>query len=672
MFNPKKIIENIKYFEKRFYEINPSGDFLVALVDFCHLLSPLWPSSVSAVISDRNKVITCLLGEHMKLAVAEGEDIDDQWQFKRVIIEDVMTEHSYRLYGHDFNQIITPLHDKAEAATGTFSCFYRTNWADFGSQTSDFKNEMVQAINSRMPSEIILRFVAEKMFHIADATHVLITERQDSDDLFFSISEFKKNANGRILENVSRRKLTTGQRIYGTILNAAQSYVQRSSEGVTAADSPFTEDKVIVFVVSPIITKDDIVGTLNVGFRDDAMIDRSTVNMIEETAGYVSICRTLDMLKINQSIKSKAAGETLCDPIAEGDSIKTSIELIFETKESLLKVLSRVYDMIDNSFDRASVEVFVPIINDLEQLGKTLIRYFDNDKSRFALQHQVNVKSILEELLFETDEKMLQHTVGEKRIGLINRMYADGVVEINTPSVKSIFARVIHSMIEHSATESNIFFETRREAGKISACISNYDPESLDFKVPSRNGPPEKMQLFFRLAQCLFDLNRIELLVNHPSDTQYRLEAVFKLADVASVPFPENQSSDVRALKEKHRILIVDDDDSLRDLMMDILESRNFSVACFGDAVSAIAAFRKNKFDLVITDFSLPGINGLELASQLKGITTTVPVILVSGWGSEMEKIKQQNPEIDCVLPKPFNLVDFLNMVENSIKPLKS
>lgn len=674
MFNPKKIIENIVHFEKHFYENNPHGNFLESLVDFCHLFSPLWPPYVSTVISDKDKVVTCLLGEYMKLAIAEGEDIGDRWQFKQVIAENVMAERSYRLYGHDFSQIIAPLHDRAETAIGTFSYFYRTNWTDFPSKTSDFKNEIVQAINTRMPREIIFRFLAEKIFQIADTTQVLITERDEGTDDFFSISEFKKSASGNISENFSRRKLTTGERIYETILNTAQNFIQRSAEGFSVAETPFVEDSVRVFIVSPLISKDDIVGTLNVGFRNDAVFERSTVTMVEEISGYVSICRILDLLTKNQGVVNIPATDITANPIFAGDKTAegSSIEVMLGVKEALLRGISRIYDVFDKSPGRQTMKAFLPIIDDLEHIGIILTQYLENDKYRYSLQNPVNIKAIFEELIFEAEGKVLHHNIGDKKIGLINRLYADGVAELNGAYVKSIFERLICSIIENS-TEADIFFETRREAGMMFVSISNYDQESFSSKIVSRkSGVPENMQLFFRLVQCLFRLNGFEFSVTYPSDTQYSLEAVFKLADSDVVSLTKKQELDVsEALKDKHRILIVDDDDSLRDLMMDILESRHYAVSCFGEAVSAIEAFKKNKYDLVITDLSLPGISGLELAVELKGINPAAPVILVSGWGSEMEKIGEQNPEIDHVLPKPFNLVDFLTMVENSIKPLK-
>ena len=674
MFNPKKITENLSHFEKHFYEINPHGNFVESFIDFCHLVIPLWPTYVSVVISDKNKVVTCLLGEHMKLAIAEGQEIDDQWLFKSAMSKNEIDEQSYRLHGYDFNQIISPLHDSNKSVIGAFSCFYRTNWADFASNVSNFKNEMVQAINAGMPREVIFRFLAEKIFYLVDATHVLVTERYGNTDNFFSISEFKTSGSNKIYENTKRERITNGLRIYGTVLNTAQSFIQKFVDGYPPTESPFVEDAVSTFMVSPIIFKDDIVGTLNVGFHEKTLIERTTVNMIEEIAGYVSICRMQDLGNTNLDVKNTILSETKTSfNDAEKEKVikKATLEMVSETRESLLRSIGHIYDVFDKTTGGISIELFSPAIDSLDQLGNNLIRFqHENEKYHHSARSCVSIKAMLDELILEAEEKILRRNFGDKKINLINRLSVSGTVEINIPVIKSVFDRLIFSIIGHSRSDVNIVFESRIEPGKVIIRVSNDDPESFKFKRSVREiGRSSHTHLLFRLIQGLLRLNDIEFIINYTSETRYQLDAVFKLTEDVITPYSEKEIHEVsKPSKEKTRILIVDDDDSLRDLMVDILESRNFVVACYGEAVSAIEDFKKNKYDLVITDLSLPGLSGLELAAQLKGINHSVPVILVSGWGSEIEKIQKQNPEIDFVLPKPFNLADLLSLVEGSIK----
>ncbi len=119
--------------------------------------------------------------------------------------------------------------------------------------------------------------------------------------------------------------------------------------------------------------------------------------------------------------------------------------------------------------------------------------------------------------------------------------------------------------------------------------------------------------------------------------------------------------------KKEIKILIVDDEDSLRELLVEILETEDLTVLCCSDAAQALDFFKKNSYDLVITDFGLPKINGLQLAEKIKDINPATPIIMLTGWGSESEPFKDENHYVDFILTKPFDLNDLLKMIKKSL-----
>jgi DNA-binding response OmpR family regulator len=119
----------------------------------------------------------------------------------------------------------------------------------------------------------------------------------------------------------------------------------------------------------------------------------------------------------------------------------------------------------------------------------------------------------------------------------------------------------------------------------------------------------------------------------------------------------------------KKRILIVDDDTSLLELLVEVLESDDFSVCCCSDADHALDVFRKDGCDLVITDFGLPRMSGMELAAEVKKINAATPVIMLTGWGTDSEPFKNENQHVDYVLTKPFSLSDLTTLVMKSLSP---
>jgi CheY-like chemotaxis protein len=111
------------------------------------------------------------------------------------------------------------------------------------------------------------------------------------------------------------------------------------------------------------------------------------------------------------------------------------------------------------------------------------------------------------------------------------------------------------------------------------------------------------------------------------------------------------------------RILVVDDDPTLRQSLRNILESDGHSVrlACGGrEGIDEFAAARAGPtpFDVVITDLGMPEVDGLKVATGIKALTSNLPVILLTGWGQRLIADEGLPPNIDCVLGKPPKVRD--------------
>jgi CheY-like chemotaxis protein len=83
-----------------------------------------------------------------------------------------------------------------------------------------------------------------------------------------------------------------------------------------------------------------------------------------------------------------------------------------------------------------------------------------------------------------------------------------------------------------------------------------------------------------------------------------------------------------------------------------------------GDALTCLASTR---FDAVITDQSMPGLSGLEVAARVKALRPETPVLLLTGWGAEM--LEQLPACVDCILPKPIGMEELLDALEQAIGP---
>ena len=111
------------------------------------------------------------------------------------------------------------------------------------------------------------------------------------------------------------------------------------------------------------------------------------------------------------------------------------------------------------------------------------------------------------------------------------------------------------------------------------------------------------------------------------------------------------------------RILVVDDEPLVCDAVKMTLEFDGHKIETAASGQAALAMFEKAKFDLVITDYEMPGMKGNELAERIKAINPKQPVVLLTAY-AEMLAAKQTPVDaVDCVISKPFLLEDFRDAI---------
>ena len=121
--------------------------------------------------------------------------------------------------------------------------------------------------------------------------------------------------------------------------------------------------------------------------------------------------------------------------------------------------------------------------------------------------------------------------------------------------------------------------------------------------------------------------------------------------------------------KKKH-ILVVDDDDRIRDLLKEYLNSKNFIISTAVNAEMAKQKIIYFKFDLVVLDVMMPGQNGYELTKEIKK-SINVPIILLTAKGEVENRIKGLELGADDYLGKPFEPKELLLRINNIISKNK-
>jgi excisionase family DNA binding protein len=122
-----------------------------------------------------------------------------------------------------------------------------------------------------------------------------------------------------------------------------------------------------------------------------------------------------------------------------------------------------------------------------------------------------------------------------------------------------------------------------------------------------------------------------------------------------------------RADRGRPRVLVVDDEESIRDQLMKMLATEDYQVDAVPDGPTAIERMRLKPYDLLVTDLRLPGIDGLALVREMKRLKSDLAVIVVTGYSTESAAIEALNLGVAGYLTKPFRMRQVLNKAASAL-----
>ncbi|MDT5273040.1 MAG: hypothetical protein QOH49_5226 [Acidobacteriota bacterium] len=111
------------------------------------------------------------------------------------------------------------------------------------------------------------------------------------------------------------------------------------------------------------------------------------------------------------------------------------------------------------------------------------------------------------------------------------------------------------------------------------------------------------------------------------------------------------------------RILVVDDEDYVRELLADILEREGCEVSLAGEGREALRLFDSAEYDAVFTDVGLPGMSGWEVARAVRERDGAVALAVITGWGDTVTPEEQSEAQADWIVPKPFTVERIASLV---------
>lgn len=120
-------------------------------------------------------------------------------------------------------------------------------------------------------------------------------------------------------------------------------------------------------------------------------------------------------------------------------------------------------------------------------------------------------------------------------------------------------------------------------------------------------------------------------------------------------------------MSKQPRVLVVDDDPEMRNLLLDVLSKEGYEVTLAADGADALLRLTKQEFAAVILDKNMPGLSGLDLLPGLRTICPDTPIILITAFGDVSSYVEALGRGAFEYIFKPFRMAELLQVLGRAL-----
>lgn len=427
------------------------------------------------------------------------------------------------------------------------------------------------------------------------------------------------------------------------------------------------DEQAISLICSPLLSRRDSVGVLvifnNTEFKKEDLLILSSLREV--------IGEMIQSIDYEREIKSKS--EKVDSLLEQKESLAELCESVLESKTD--EILDRVVKIGKKMLHSNSCSVF-----EIDSENKKSIIMASSESGLLGKSMEVSESSEINEAMekkeivfktLETTDEGIKAVlvfplfIQDQALGIL--MFEFGEYRPDTTEVEIDLAKSLACLTSFVLLHQNL----SRSMGKEKELASSF--EFLEELKSGFSTISERTQLLVDNIQkgetdphlLSNELKKIQLLISELSE--------FTEIEIPTYPQFEEKTLDVKEEEikvEKLRILAIDDQQVIRDLLEDMSESLGYQIELAQDGEEGLKVFGKDNFDLVITELDLPQFSGWEVSREVKRLKPDVLVILLTEWTELPEKKMIQDYEVDFVLNKPFRL-DQLSHIIQKAKELK-
>ena len=335
----------------------------------------------------------------------------------------------------------------------------------------------------------------------------------------------------------------------------------------------------------------------------------------------------------------------LLQRIDDPEKVRRGLEIIIKTAEDGAKTVKRIQDFArqrrDHNFELVSID---QILMDASEITRPRWKNCA-EASNIHISVELQIES---NAMVMGDDSELREVLVNMVFNAIDAMPEGGTLSLATRAAgDSVIITVVDTGVGmYPEVRSKIFdpfFTTKGKAGLglgLAVSFGIIRRHGGNIEVESQYGKGTEFRITLPVARMG------ENSVKHV-DQPETVEPVVPTMplDVALVPSTQ---------RPRMRMLVVDDEDFVRELLGEILEGEHCDVYLADSGSEALSAFKDMEFDGVFTDVGMPGMSGWELAREIRHINANIPIAVITGWGEAVGSHEQKEAGVDWVVAKPF------------------
>jgi CheY-like chemotaxis protein len=292
--------------------------------------------------------------------------------------------------------------------------------------------------------------------------------------------------------------------------------------------------------------------------------------------------------------------------------------------------------------------------------------------------HPVDMNVVLDDVLEMTRSRWMDeaHRQG-KRIEVARNLSEVPPVAGNVSELREVFTNLVLNAVDAISAEGQITVCTHAEGGRVVASVSDtgqgmspevkrrlFDPF---FTTKGEKGNGLGMSIVYGIIRR--HGGDIEVLSEADEGTMFRVQ----LPALAGEARPPERAADPSLPTHPGgRILVVDDEVDIREVVADILRDAGYEVDVADGGAAALTLVQERPYDLIITDLGMPGVGGWTVALESRAAQPAVRLVLLTGWGATLDPDEAARKGIDRILKKPFDMVDILRTAADFLAPAEA